>query len=302
VSSPPPSVAVVIVSFNARDDLVRCLDSLERCVGVPFEVVVVDNASTDGSDDAARDRGGLVQLVANPTNTGFARACNQGTAASRAARVLFLNPDAEVTAGAVEALAARLDSGRDVGAVGPLTRHQDGTIQVSTGHDLTPIGEWRQRRLVRGVRRRDSRALQVAEKRHTREQEVDWVSGSCLMARREALEAVGGFDEGFFLFEEDADLCRRLRAAGWRVVFTPAAEVRHRLGQSMAQAPAVARLAYHESHLLYYRKHNSLAARLLLRLLLLGRALGGLTVATVRRDAVLWSEGRLLLRLVRGSH
>jgi N-acetylglucosaminyl-diphospho-decaprenol L-rhamnosyltransferase len=301
VSSPAPSVAVVIVSFNARDALVRCLDSLERSVGVPLEVVVVDNASSDGSDDAARDRGRLVRLVANPTNAGFARACNQGMRASHAPRVLFLNPDAEVTAGAVEALAARLDSGRDVGAVGPLTRHEDGTVQVSTGPDLTLVGEWWQRRLVRGVRGRDPRAVQEAEERHAREREVDWVSGACLMARREALEAIGGFDEDFFLFEEDADLCRRLRAAGWRVVFTPAAEVRHRLGQSMARAPAMARLAYDESHLLYYRKHNSVLAGLLLRLLLLGRGLGELTTATLHRDASRRTEARLLLRLVRRS-
>jgi hypothetical protein len=122
------------------------------------------------------------------------------------------------------------------------------------------------------------------------------------MARREALETVGGFDEDFFLFEEDADLCRRLRAAGWRVVFTPAAQVRHRLGQSMARVPLMARLAYHQSHLLYYRKHNSGADQLLLRLLLCGRALREAALASVRRDATRRTEARQLLQLACGRH
>jgi GT2 family glycosyltransferase len=292
-------VAVVIVSFNARDSLLECLDSLEHDASRPLEVVVVDNASTDGSDEAVRERGSGVRLVVNPANAGFARACNQGMRASRAHHVLFLNPDAQVAVGTVGELAERLDSESNIGALGPLTLNEDGTVQVSTGPDLTPAAEWRQRRLVRGVRRRHPRALQEAASRHAREADVDWVSGSCLMARREALEAIGGFDEDFFLFEEDADLCRRLRAAGWRVVFTPAAHVRHGLGRSMARAPAMARLAYHRSHLLYYRKHNSTADRVLLRLLLFGRALCELALASVRGDAKGRTGARQLLRLAR---
>jgi GT2 family glycosyltransferase len=119
------------------------------------------------------------------------------------------------------------------------------------------------------------------------------------MARREALEAVGGFDEGFFLYEEDADLCRRLRAGGWRVVFTPAAKVRHWSGRSMDRTPDRARMEYHRSHLRYYRKHNGLLARGGLRLLLLGRGLGALARAGLsgsRGDrAGAWTLVRLAL-------
>jgi GT2 family glycosyltransferase len=296
----PAPVAVVIVSFNARDALVACLDSLERSASWPLEVIVVDNASTDGSDDVARRHGPGIRLLANSSNVGFARACNQGMRASRAPRLLFLNPDAEVLRGTIEVLAERLDSGTRIGAVGPLTLNEDGTVQVSTGPDLDPVTEWRQRRLVRGVRRRDPQALRAAASAHRRETDVDWVSGSCLMARREALEAVNGFDEDFFLFEEDADLCRRLRAAGWRIVFTPAAQVRHRLGQSMARVPTVARLAYHRSHLRYYEKHNSTLDRLVLHLLLFARAMGELVLARLRRDHARRAESRQLLRLALG--
>jgi GT2 family glycosyltransferase len=293
-------VAVVIVSFNAREPLLACLDSLGRYVGIPFETVVVDNASEDGSAEAARGRDPAPQVIANRLNVGFARACNQGSRTTSAPHVLFLNPDASVTAGAVEVLAARLDADSDVGAVGPLIRHPDGTVEVSTGPDLGPVTERRPRRLVRGVRRREPRALLEAAERHRREHEPDWVSGACLMARREAIEAVGGFDEGFFLYEEDADLCRRLRAAGWRVVFTPAAEVRHELGRSMDRAPERARLEYHRSHLRYYGKHNGVFAQAVLRLLLFGRGLGGLARGALTGNRSHRRESWTLVRLALG--
>jgi N-acetylglucosaminyl-diphospho-decaprenol L-rhamnosyltransferase len=269
----PAPLAVVVVSFESRGCLGACLDSLTRHAPFPLEVVVVDNASADGSADLARQRDPALRLIANPTNVGFARACNQGTRATRAPLVLFLNPDAEVTAGALEAMVTRLESSPDVGAVGPLTVGAEGIVQVSTGPDLTLAAERRQRRLVRGVRQRDPRAMAAASDRHSHEHEPDWVSGACLLARRAALDAVGGFDEDFFLYEEDADLCRRLRAAGWRVVFTPEARVVHRLGQSMARAPAPSRAAYDRSHLRYYRKHNGLLQQAGLRALLATRAL-----------------------------
>jgi GT2 family glycosyltransferase len=293
-------VAVVIVSFNAREALLTCLDSLGRYVGVPFETVVVDNASEDGSAEAARARDPAPQVIASRLNVGFARACNQGLRATTAPHVLFLNPDASVTAGAVEVLAARLDADPDIGAVGPLIRHPDGTVEVSTGPDLSPAAERRQRRLVRGVRRREAGALHEAAERHRREREPDWLSGACLMARREAIEAVGGFDEGFFLYEEDADLCRRLRAAGWRVVFTPAAEVRHELGRSMDRAPERSRLEYHRSHLRYYRKHNGPLACAALRLLLFGRGLGGFFRGALTGDRDQRRESWTLVRLALG--
>ena len=106
------------------------------------------------------------------------------------------------------------------------------------------------------MKRRDPAALAEAAARAAVEQEPDWLSGSCFLVRKEALDAVGGFDEGFFLYEEDVDLCLRLRGAGWGVLFTPAAEVVHHLGRSMQTDPARARLEYHRSHVRFYRKHN----------------------------------------------
>jgi len=278
-SPPEPRVSAVVVSYNTRDDLMRCLDSLARSVGVPHEVIVVDNASADGSAAAVRGRFPAALLLENSTNAGFARACNQGLRAARARFRLLLNSDAEVRAGAVETMAWLLETRPDVGIVGPRTRNADGTVQVSFGPDLTPLGEWRQRALVRGVRARGPDALRRVEALAAVEHEPGWVSASCLMARAEALLAVGGLDERFFLYEEDVDLCVRVRRAGWRVVFTPAAEVVHHLGRSMERAPALSRREYHRSHLRYYRKHHGRLGEALLRLYLAASSCAGWVAA-----------------------
>jgi N-acetylglucosaminyl-diphospho-decaprenol L-rhamnosyltransferase len=280
----PAEVAVVIVSFNTRDDLLRCLQSL-AVVRTPLEVVVVDNASADGSAEAVRRDFPRARLLENPANEGYARANNRGWRAATAPFVLLLNSDAEVRAGALETLLEVLKSRPTVGLVGPRTVGSDGALQVSSGPDLTPWAEWRQRRLVRGVQAGDRVALARAAARYSVEHEPRWVSGSCLLTRRAHLESVGGLDEAFFLYEEDVDLCVRIGGLGYRVLFTPAAEVLHHKGRSMAQAPERARLEYHRSHLLYYRKHH-----------------GGWRVAFLRVYlAVLGIRDPALLRLALGS-
>jgi GT2 family glycosyltransferase len=298
VSGPrDPQAAVVIVSWNSRDDLPSCLRSLET-VTVPLEVVVVDNASSDGSAAAAREASPRVRVLEAGSNHGFARAANLGWRATTASYVLFLNPDAELTSGALEALQAVLEARPEVGIVGPATCNADGTPQVSFGPDLTPWNEWRQRRLVRGVRARDPRALADVEALSAREHEPAWVSGSCLLARRTLLERLGGFDERFFLYEEDVDLCLRARQAGLRIVFTPAARIVHRLGQSMEKDSVRARIEYDRSHLLYYRKQNGTLLTGLLRLYLAAAGLVSLLPVRSGRDrAAGGSIARARLRL-----
>jgi GT2 family glycosyltransferase len=265
-------ISVIVVSYNTRERLLACLAALAR-VSLPHEVIVVDNASADGSAAAVRAQFPGAVLIENADNVGYARANNAGLRRATGEYALVLNSDAEVAAGCVEALAAVLDARADVGIVGPRTRVPDGRIQVSFGPMLTPGAEWRQRRLVRGVAAGDPAALREAEALAAREHEPDWVSGSCFLARRRALEAVSLFDEGFFLYEEDVDLCVRVRQAGWRIVFTPAAEVVHHLGSSMTAAAAG--LEYHRSHLRFYAKHHGAALTLALRAALAARGLFG---------------------------
>jgi hypothetical protein len=240
---------------------------------------VVDNASTDGSADAVASEFPEARLIRNRENAGFSRANNQGLREASGAYVLILNSDAELTPGALPALAGRLDAAPRAGAVGPRTVSGDGTVQVSFGPALRPLAEWRQRRLVRGVKRRHPAAVRQATERAAVEHEPEWVSASCLLARKEALDAVGGFDEGFFLYEEDVDLCVRLRRAGWSVLFTPAATVVHHLGRSMQGDPGRAGLEYHRSHVRFYRKHNGPVLTAGLRLFLGAKASFGWLLA-----------------------
>ena len=280
-----PRVSVVVVAYEAREHVLACLAAVASRVAIAHEVIVVDNASTDGTVAAVRARFPAATVLANDANAGFSRANNQGIAAARGEHVLVLNGDAEVGPGSVDALAAILDARADVGIAGPRTRFPDGRIQVSFGPAPGPLAEWRQRGLVLGVRRGDPAALARAEALAAREHEPAWVSGSCFLARKSALDAVGGFDEGFFLYEEDVDLCARVRAAGFRILYTPRAEVVHHLGASMARAAGRPALEYHRSHVRLYAKHAGPASRALLRASLLARAGIGFARAVAAGDA-----------------
>jgi len=293
IVSEAPELAVVVVSWESKDVLRGCLDSVARHAPPGTRTVLVDNASSDGTVAAVRERYPGALVIANADNVGFARASNQGWRATAAPRVLFLNPDAELLEGTVATLTAALLARPDRGVVAPQVVHPDGTIEASTGPDLTPLAEWRQRRLVLGMERRDPAVLREVARLHSLPGERDWVSGAGFLARREALESAHGFDEGFFLYEEDADLCRRLRSAGWSVAFEPAARIRHRRGASMSRDPARARLEYHRSHLRYYARHCGPLDRAILRAALLARGLAGLV-----RGPVASAEARRLLRLV----
>ena len=303
------AVDVVIVAYESREAVLEALRSLQDQADLAVCVHVVDNASGDGTTAAVRSffagarRFASAHLVENQENLGFSVACNQGWRSGAEPLVLFLNPDAQLRPGCLQALVRVFAEQPAVGIAGPRTLNADGTVQVSTGPDLLPWRELQQRRLVRGVAQRDPASLAAADARHAYPHDVDWVSGACLMARRSCLEATSGFDEGFFLYEEDADLCRRARAAGWRVAFIPGAVVVHGLGQSMARSPRRARLEYHRSHLRYYGKHLGIASRLGLRSWLVGQAVGGYAAGVLRGAAgrPARAEAVALARLVLGG-
>jgi N-acetylglucosaminyl-diphospho-decaprenol L-rhamnosyltransferase len=232
---------------------------------ISLDVVLVDNRSLDGSPEAVAEAFPEVRVIRNDSNRGFAAAANQGIRASRSEFLLLINPDAEIGAGTLEAFLKVARDRPQAGAIGALTRNPDGTIYPSArrapglglglAHTvLAPF--WRENPW--------SRRYRMAEWDHRTERPVDWVSGSSMLLRRAALDAVGLFDEQFFMYAEDMDLCRRLRNAGWQVWFSPQLEITHIGGTASAGRRRIT-LEHSRSIYRYFVKHQSGGSRVALR-------------------------------------
>ena len=242
----PGLVSAVVVNHEAGEALLACVASL-RAEGVD-EVTVVDNASSDGSPQALVSVDAKVRLIQTGTNLGYGAAANRGISVSGSELVLVSNTDVAVHRGALTALVAVLGADPTIAVAGPRILDSDGTRYPSArrfpslvdaaGHallgDLVPTN-----RFTRRYRMGDLDTDKVAD--------VDWVSGACFLARRRALEELGGFDETYFMYAEDADLCWRARRAGWGVAYVPEAVVTHLQGISTAQHPYRMLVAHHRS-------------------------------------------------------
>jgi GT2 family glycosyltransferase len=253
-----PDLAVVVVNYNAGEHLLACLTSVLATAGdATLEVVVVDNASRDGSAGRAAERFPEVRVIETGTNRGFAAGVNVGLRATTAPFVFVLNPDAEVTVGTLGALVKLAGERPGAGLLGPVIRNADGTLYPSgrtfpsvtqaVGHaflgPFDPDNHWTRTYTMSGWDR-------------TTERVVDWVSGSAMLLRRAALDGIGLLDEGFFLYGEELDLCTRLRDAGWQVVFTPEVEVTHEGGVSTGRSRRM-NIIHSRSIYRYYRKHRA---------------------------------------------
>ena len=260
------SLALVVVNYNTGELLTRCLGSAFASAGdASIEAVVVDNRSHDGSAMEAVRRHPQVRLIQNDSNRGFAAAVNQGIRATSAPFILLLNPDAEILAGTLEGLLKVARDRPKAGAIGPLVRDPDGTVYPSArkvpnltealGHSFLGLF-WPDNRF--------SRAYTMADWDRASERAVEWVSGSCMLIRRAALDRVGLMDEGYFMYVEDVDLCTRLGAAGWEVLFSPELEVVHVGGVSTRGRKRMT-LEHSRSIYRYFVKHASPGPMALLR-------------------------------------
>lgn len=256
-----PHVAAILVNYNAGTELREALASIARELGSrPWEAVVIDNASTDGSDAVAEGFGAPVRLVRNRENVGFGRAVNQGLASTTAPLVLVMNPDCRLVPGALTTLEAELLGNATCAVVGPRIIDPDGAEQGSARGDpdmLTGVfGRTSTlRRLLPwlGVSRRN--VILAGDDGPDTSLVVEWLSGACLLGRRDALAAVRGFDPRYFLYWEDADLCRRLRRYGYHVRYVTGATAVHAVGHSSRTARPASIRAFHESAYLYYATH-----------------------------------------------
>jgi len=266
-------VAVVIVNYQSYDELDACLASLDQVCGV-VSVVVVDHASDREAADNLSRKFPRIRLLRVAANEGFAVGINNGARVTESPFLLFLNPDCVLEPDACCRLADWMDEHPDVGVAGPRIRNADGTVQPSARRfpGLTTAiagrSSWLTRVLPRNPMSRWN--LPTRDASLALAVEVDWVSGACMLVRREAFDAVGGMDEGFFLYWEDADFCRRLQHAGWRTMYVPTAGAVHVGGRSSRHAVDASLEAFHRSAFRLYWKHTGLGGRLLAPLVFAG--------------------------------
>jgi N-acetylglucosaminyl-diphospho-decaprenol L-rhamnosyltransferase len=282
-------LSVIVVSWNVRDLLRRCLQSVldsgrqgeetapavgsagPQATAWPsgLEILVVDNASADGSAAMVRAEFPMVRLIANNENRGFTAANNQGLAVSRGRYLLLLNPDAELVGNALAEMVGCLEARPAAGVVGPQLLDPDGSTQSSRRRfptlatalvESTVVQEWwPDNRILRRYYLLDTPASPGEP------QAVDWVVGACLLVRRAAYEQVGELDEGFFMYSEELDWCRRIKAAGWEVLYLPTARVIHHEGKSSEQVVPARHIHFQSSKVRYFRKHHGKRQAELLR-------------------------------------
>lgn len=286
-------VAVVIVNYNTREFLRSCLATVQ--LEAPSEVVVVDNASSDGSVEMVQADYPWAVLYANKTNLGYGAAANQAIARCTAKHVLLLNSDTLLPVGALQALSTYLDRHPRAAIVGPRLVNSDGTLQASCYPFPGPLDTFLEnstcaifigrliRRYVPGIRR-----LYLRTWPHDYPRIVPWVKGAALAIRREAFNAVGGFDESYFMYFEDADLCCRLRKVGWEVHFAPVTTVVHVGSASTAhyRADMAAQLLHSTDQ--FYQRHSSRLSiafmSVIVKSLMLSKWVGGTLRLAFTRD------------------
>lgn len=285
------NLTIIIVSWNVRDLLRKCLRSLSPASpgpGPKSEIIVVDNASSDGSPEMVGAEFPEVRLIRNAENRGFTAANNQGLALSRGQYLLLLNPDTEVVDDAVATMLGYMEAHPRVGVLGPQLRYPDGCLQSSRRRfpslatalvESTVIQEWWQ----------DNRFLRRYYMEDTPDgvvQPVDWVVGACLIVRREACDQVGALDEGFFMYSEEMDWCHRMKDAGWEVIYLPTATVLHHEGKSSEQVVPARHIHFQSSKVRYFRKYHGRVQGELVRVFLLATY-----VFQLGREGLKWLVG-----------
>lgn len=275
-------VSAVVVNYNAREALLACVASL-RAAGVG-EVIVADNASTDGSDEALAAADPGARFLPSGGNLGYGAAANRGAAASTGELLLVCNPDVVVGHDSVGLLAAALDGDATLALVAPLLSDRHGAVYPSPRR-FPGIGLAIGHAFVGLVapRNRFTRRYRMLDGDRTRSCDAEWVSGACFLARRPAWDELAGFDEAYFMYAEDVDLCWRARRAGWRIGFEPAARVVHVQGVSTDLAPYRMIVWHHRSLLRFFRRSCRPAELPLLPLVAAGLAVRAALACGQRR-------------------
>ena len=264
-------LSVVTVSWNVRDLLRSCLQSVQsNCGDLKMEMIVVDSASSDGSAEMVRQEFPWVKLIASDENLGFPRANNLGIAAASGRHLMLLNPDTIVLGDALPTMVDYLDLNLSVGCVGPQLLNTDGSVQSSRRRFPTLLtGLFESTWLQPKAPARLLTHYYALDLPDNEQNDVDWVTGACMMVPQRVADIVGPLDEAYFMYSEELDWCRRIKDAGWRVVYLPSAQVIHHSGKSSEQAITARHVHFQQAKLRYFRKYHGRLATGLLRVSLL---------------------------------
>jgi N-acetylglucosaminyl-diphospho-decaprenol L-rhamnosyltransferase len=257
------AVDIIIVTHNSQAELSACLQALTASTGLGLmTITVVDNCSSDGTPQVVARDWPAVALIQPGSNLGFASGNNLGIRASTSELVLLLNPDTVVAADAISRLVGELADHTEAAAAGPRLIDERGVAELSFGWTISLFGELQQK-VIGALYRRGAPLVRARVNRWLRTPgEREWISGACMLARRADLEAVGLFDERYFMYTEDVDLCVSLRRLGRTIRFVPEAHVVHHRGRSAKRNPHTESMR-RRSQLAYYRKHHPRWAPLL---------------------------------------
>jgi len=262
-----PFVSIILVNYNTSVLLRQCLRSVYSHVKeIGFEIITVDNGSSDGSREAVRSEFPEVRLLESETNLGFSRGNNLGAASASGKYLLFLNTDTILSENSVKSMAYFLEENPGVGAVGPRLIFEDGSFQLSAGELPSIAAEARDKILYMLAGRWKKIFAPMAEKNFRQTRDVGWVTGACLMVPLDVFRRIGGFDDLIFMYFEDKDLCRRIRESGLKVIYYPVTSVVHLLGgSSRFGCGDFLNECYRRSQRYYYDKHARPLERMLLR-------------------------------------
>lgn len=276
-------LSIIIISHNTQSLTLQAIESLVRHTkGVKYEIIVVDNASTDDSVEKLTESIKSIKLIKNKTNFGFARANNQGLEEAKGEYVLFLNSDTKFTKNILKGMIDWMDEHKDVGVVTCKLLNKNGTLQPTGGHfpSLLSVVSWM---TIQDFPLVDSFIKPFHPKAgfYKKQKELDWATGAFLLSRRDLLKKVGGWDTDYFMYTEDVDLCYRIKSLGKKVMFLPKWSIVHFGKASSSSANAIAR--EYEGVKLFYKKHYSAWRYWVLRLFLLTGALGRIVLFGILR-------------------
>ncbi|MBW4583060.1 MAG: glycosyltransferase family 2 protein [Tildeniella nuda ZEHNDER 1965/U140] len=270
-------VSIILVNYNGAEVVLDCLRSLFQFLhSIPYEIIVVDNASTDGSAAFIAETFPTVQLLQQDQNYGFGAGNNVGAKQAKGEFLFFLNTDTLLVSNVLSHLVMLMETHPEVGIIGTKLLNADGTLQLSIAAEISIAGEYQTLKQLKRYTASNQRA--AIEQKFTQVQTVAIVIGAAFFMRRSLFETLGGFDETFFMYFEESDLCQRSRDRGWRILYTPEVEIIHLGGYSVDKVSDRMQLEYRRSQLYYYQKHRPFWEQVILRFYLLTK----FTIATLK--------------------